>query len=481
MKHFARCATPALATALLLALPACGDAVATTDTPGPSSTTTGGSSTEPGTTEAPTTGAPTTTSDTDDGTASDGDSSTTGEPSTSTTTTTTDATTDDGTTTGEPPQCGNQIVEDENGEECDDGPDNGPGQACLAGCLLNVCGDGDQGPGEGCDDGNTEGRDGCSAECVSELCGDGVVQASLGEACDDGNTDPDDGCSAACLLEACGDGVVQAGLGETCDDGNTDPDDGCSAACVLESCGDGVLTMELGETCDDGNTVSEDGCSDTCAIEACGDGVVQAGLGETCDDGNTDPDDGCGPTCEVEACGDGVVQAGEDCDDGNAVGGDGCSPTCEVEVLSLCGPGQISLLVNEGFESGALAPWTTNGGVTVTMNPHDGVWAAEASNNWYVQQTFAATPVAQLVSANFWTWHDAADNPAMYVEWGYADNTTGSTLYFNEQLSGWVLHDILPLLDPNKSLVRLQVWGYSGGQPLPDITRFDSFRLCRDL
>ncbi|MFY0534846.1 alpha/beta fold hydrolase [Nannocystis pusilla] len=382
----------------MLSLPACGDAVATTDTLDPSSTTTDGSSTEPGTTDAPTTGTPTTTTDTEDGTASDGDSTTTGAPSTSTTTTT-DATTD-AATTGSPPQCGNQIIEDEDGEECDDGPDNGPGQACLAGCLLNVCGDGDQGPGEGCDDGNTAGRDGCSADCVSELCGDGVVQAGLGEACDDGNTDPDDGCSAACLVEACGDGVVQVGLGETCDDGNTDPDDGCSATCVLESCGDGVLTMELGETCDDGNTVSEDGCSDTCAIEACGDGVVQAGLGETCDDGNTDPDDGCGPTCETEACGDGVVQAGEDCDDGNDVANDGCSPTCEVEVLSLCGPGQISLLVNEGFESGALAPWTTNGGVTVTMNPHDGVWAAQATDNWHIQQTFAAAPVAQLVSAN---------------------------------------------------------------------------------
>ncbi|PCC72826.1 Myxococcus cysteine-rich repeat-containing protein [Nannocystis exedens] len=450
MKTLARCATPALAAITLLSLSACGDAVATTDTLEPSSTTTDGSTTEPGTTDAPTTGVPTTTSDTDDGTASDGDSTTTGDPSTSTTTTTSTATTDDSTTTdgstAPASECGNGLVED--GEECDDGGDNGPSQACLAGCVLNVCGDGDQGPGEGCDDGNTADRDGCSAACVSELCGDGVVQA---------------------------------GLGEQCDDGNTDADDGCSAACVLESCGDGVLTMELGEQCDDGNTAAEDGCSDTCAIEACGDGVTQAGLGETCDDGNTDADDGCGPTCQVEACGDGVVQAGEDCDDGNDVSGDGCSPTCEVEVLSLCGPGQVSLLVNEGFESGALAPWTTNGGVVVTMNPHDGVWAAEASDNWHVQQTFAATPVAQLVSADFWTWHDAADNPAMYVEWGYADNTVGSTFYSNQQLDGWVLHDILPLLDGSKSLTRLQVWGYTGGQPLPDITRFDSFRLCRDL
>lgn len=62
-------------------------------------------------------------------------------------------------------------------------------------------------------------------------CGDGFLDPAV-EACDDGNTIDGDGCSAACLLESCGDGVIQAP--EQCDDGNTLSGDGCSPACQIE-------------------------------------------------------------------------------------------------------------------------------------------------------------------------------------------------------------------------------------------------------
>ena len=62
------------------------------------------------------------------------------------------------------------------------------------------CGDGSLDEGEECDDGNNEDGDGCSALCIIEYCGDGIVNGFL-EECDDGNNEDGDGCSADCQVE----------------------------------------------------------------------------------------------------------------------------------------------------------------------------------------------------------------------------------------------------------------------------------------
>ena len=62
--------------------------------------------------------------------------------------------------------CGDGVIDGQL-EECDDGENNGPGQACNADCQLNVCGDGDPGPDEGCDDGdaNALALGACAPDC----------------------------------------------------------------------------------------------------------------------------------------------------------------------------------------------------------------------------------------------------------------------------------------------------------------------------
>ena len=206
------------------------------------------------------------------------------------------------------------------GGAIDAGRDAGPAE----------CGNFEEEGDEVCDDGNTDGGDGCSADCLSnEVCGNGYLDDALGEVCDDGNTVNGDGCSADCTSdESCGNGVVDVGVGEVCDDGNTDPGDGCSADCSMGPvCGDGVTNG--GEACDDGNTDGGDGCSADCTSdESCGNGTVDSLAGEMCDDGNTTAGDGCSDTCSVEICGNGVTDIGEDCDDGNDIAADGCESDC---------------------------------------------------------------------------------------------------------------------------------------------------------
>jgi cysteine-rich repeat protein len=74
------------------------------------------------------------------------------------------------------------------------------------------CGDGQLDPGEECDDGNREDRDGCTNGCTCARCGDGILHAF--------DTAPPNGACAAAPVEQC-------------DDGNAG-DAFCSATCTLE-------------------------------------------------------------------------------------------------------------------------------------------------------------------------------------------------------------------------------------------------------
>lgn len=112
------------------------------------------------------------------------------------TTTFGDDTSESSTTDGPPIACGNGILEA--GEECDPGAEQiGPDQACVPGCVLNVCGDAMPGPDEECDDGNPDEQDACLPSCQAARCGDGIVWLGQ-EECDDGDPDDDDGCHLDC-------------------------------------------------------------------------------------------------------------------------------------------------------------------------------------------------------------------------------------------------------------------------------------------
>ena len=128
-----------------------------------------------------------------------------------------------------------------------------------------VCGDGDLGGDEVCDDANLVDGDGCDSNCTITACGNGIV--TLGEICDDGNAANGDGCDNNCTATGCGNGIVTAG--ETCDDGNISEGDGCDAECAIEQvdpvCGNGQV--EGDEGCDDGNLTSGDACDASCEVE----------------------------------------------------------------------------------------------------------------------------------------------------------------------------------------------------------------------
>jgi cysteine-rich repeat protein len=261
------------------------------------------------------------------------------------------------------------VVDPALGETCDAGPDNSnaANAPCRVYCQPPRCGDGaiDTDLGEVCDDGDTEGGDGCSADCRSlEVCGNGVVDVIRGELCDSGAANANvEGapCREDCLLPRCGDEVVDPGLGETCDAGaanKNEPDAPCRIFCQPPRCGDGVRDPGLGEVCDVGDTVSGDGCSSDCrSDETCGNGIIDVAAGEQCDEAaaNADaPDAPCRADCRLPRCGDGVADPrfGEACDLGDAnsdAANAGCRTSCQ---LPRCGDDVVDTALGEVCDVG---------------------------------------------------------------------------------------------------------------------------------
>jgi cysteine-rich repeat protein len=205
-----------------------------------------------------------------------------------------------------------------------------------------VCSNGVIEAGEACDDGNLTLGDGCQPDCTVQAgysctgepsvclppgnlptgeCGDGVVDDD--ENCDDGDDVPGDGCDDECQIESgfecagepsvctetdCGNGTVDAG--EDCDGGPCCVE--CSFATSTRTCRAAVGGCDAAETCNGssadcpadtrkpGNTVCRPAVSEACDVaETCN------GSTATCPDDqllgcpDSDPTDCVHPVCEA--------------------------------------------------------------------------------------------------------------------------------------------------------------------------------------
>jgi cysteine-rich repeat protein len=169
-----------------------------------------------------------------------------------------------------------------------DGEVCGDNKSCYRGsCVENACNNGIRQPGEECDDGDQDERNGCTTKCKYS--------------CVTGNKDYPK-CANDCDLAAtCDDATHRCVAGRPLAENALCRNGGgyCkNGGCVASVCGDGE--KQPNEECDKGkqNGVSGSGCTAQCTLSVCGNKVIQGN--EQCDDGNTKSLDGCDSHCKIE-------------------------------------------------------------------------------------------------------------------------------------------------------------------------------------
>jgi cysteine-rich repeat protein len=285
------------------------------------------------------------------------------------------------TTSGEPDRA-SAATASSTRRECDDGPHNGPGQACKADCTPTPAATATSGRARPATTASTTGR-WAPAPASASRTSAATGWSGRARAATTATRSTTTSAATRASSISCGDGDVAAT--EECDDGNADNTDGCTNNCTLATCGDEFVQPSAGEDCDAGAANSDNGmCTATCKAAKCGDGFVwnTEGGAEVCDDGvrqrprqrvqgrlhaqrlrrrqgrpgrglrrrRPRPRRRLQPACKLEACGNEIKDPGEGCDDGkNGDQDDGCTDLCS---MPKCGDGFEQKSIGEQCDLG---------------------------------------------------------------------------------------------------------------------------------
>jgi len=158
--------------------------------------------------------------------------------------------------------------------------------------------------------------------------------------------------------------------------------------------------------------------------------------------------------------------------------------TCSA-LAAMTSLGYSNLLLNPGFETGALDPWfmdrewgTSGMGQvwqTTTSQAHSGAWSAYCESDKELRQNVAPMPGSSVASFSFWAKIPEPFGVVAAMVY-YSDQTY--RFYSNQQAStDWHFWDMTFMIDPNKTVVGFGANGYRGGGPFPDLVYVDDFRV----
>jgi hypothetical protein len=140
------------------------------------------------------------------------------------------------------------------------------------------------------------------------------------------------------------------------------------------------------------------------------------------------------------------------------------------EVGAPIGIPAAQVLLNPGFESAGLAPWSTSAWYVQAADAYTGSQCAESEGNEWIRQDFGPFDVNDVTLVAFWA--RQPDGPAFQaVDFYYGAADFDEFLVFPPH--DWSYWDVTSFLRPVGTLIAIRIWGYSGGGSSPDITRID--------
>jgi len=126
-----------------------------------------------------------------------------------------------------------------------------------------------------------------------------------------------------------------------------------------------------------------------------------------------------------------------------------------------------NILVNPGFETGALAPWFGDSGAPTvgSTDPHTGTFAAEAFGGDSIRQNFAPVPTSDITEVSVWIKRP----PFQFDQYSfyYSDNTS-TTHLIQGNSSNYDQFNLTSNLTAGKSLTGFSIFGTSSGPAFMD-------------
>jgi hypothetical protein len=139
--------------------------------------------------------------------------------------------------------------------------------------------------------------------------------------------------------------------------------------------------------------------------------------------------------------------------------------------------GATNILVNPGFETGALGPWFQDRVVTLggedwnvtSADAHSGAFSATDIGNKEIRQNFPGVPGSLITDISFWTKHEnSVIGAKLFVDLFYTDHSETQIPDLVTIGTEWEFFDVTSFLDTSKTLSGISFFGNSATRTFAD-------------